>query len=223
MIVTHDEVQRIYRRRFSEQDKLAKAKIWKVIVEDFLQQWVRPGDAVLDLGCGYGEFLNQLRCGRRIGVDLNPDSAQHLDAGVEFHQHSVTELDFLPDASVNFVFTSNLMEHLPGKRDVEQMIREVWRVLRPGGHFVMMGPNLRFIPGTYWDFWDHIIPITDRSLTEALENLDFDVVDCFPQFLPYTTRSSLPKHPWLVKMYLKFRPAWWFMGGQFLIRARKPA
>jgi len=222
MIVTEAEVQRIYRRRFSEPEKLAKAGVWNVLVSRFFQKWVRPGDTVLDLGCGYGEFLNFVQAARLIGVDLNPDSPAHLRSGIEFVQGDVTNLKFLPDASVDFVFTSNLMEHLPGKRDVEQLCREARRVLKVGGHFAMMGPNLRVIPGTYWDFWDHVVPITDRSMTECLENLEFEVVDCYPKFLPYTTRSALPKAPWLVRLYLAMPLAWHVMGGQFLIRARKP-
>ncbi|MFH1743488.1 MAG: glycosyl transferase, partial [bacterium] len=104
----------------------------------------------------------------------------------------------------------------------EQMIREVHRILKTGGHFIALGPNLRYLPGEYWDFWDHLIPITDRSLTELLENLDFEIVNCYPRFLPYTTRSRLPQAPWLVRLYLKAPLVWKFMGGQFLIRAHKP-
>jgi SAM-dependent methyltransferase len=222
MIVTKEEVQRIYRRRFSEADVRAKARVWKVLVEAFFQKWVRPTDTVVDLGCGYGEFLNYLKAARRIGVDLNPDSPAHLQNGIEFIEHSVCDLPFLADGSVDLVFTSNLMEHLPGKRDVEQMIREALRVLRPGGQFVMMGPNLRFLPGEYWDFWDHVVPITDRSLVEALENLGFEIAECHAKFLPYTTRSSLPQWALLVKVYLSVTPAWPILGKQFLVRARKP-
>ncbi|EUA94217.1 glycosyl transferase, partial [Mycobacterium ulcerans str. Harvey] len=39
---------------------------------------------MLDLGCGYGEFLNHVCAARRIGVDLNPDSADMLEPGIEF-------------------------------------------------------------------------------------------------------------------------------------------
>jgi SAM-dependent methyltransferase len=193
-----------------------------VLVEQFFQRWVRPTDTVLDLGCGYGEFLNHVRCGRRIGVDLNPDSAAHL-RDAEFHLHSVCELPFLPNDSADVVFTSNLMEHLPGKRDVEAMIGEARRVLKPGGHFILMGPNVRALPGLYWDFWDHVVPISDRSLAEALENLGFEIADCYARFLPYTTRSALPRSPALVKLYLKVPLAWRLLGRQFLLRARKPS
>ena len=217
-----DDLQRMYEIRFGAQARAEKAAVWKVVVERYLQRWVRPEDRVLDVGCGMGEFLNHLRCAHRIGIDLNPAMRASLDAAIEFHVGDVRDLSFLPDGSLDFVFTSNLLEHLLSKPDVEKLLGEVARVLRSGGHVVLMGPNLRFLPDTYWDFWDHLVPITDRSLVEALELTGFETIDCHPQFLPYTTRSSLPKAPWLVRLYLAIPLAWRFLGGQFLIRARKP-
>jgi SAM-dependent methyltransferase len=193
-----------------------------VLVTEFFQRWIKSDDVVLDLGCGFGEFLRHVKCGRRIGVDLNPLASEALaKVGVEYLQHSVCEPLPVDEETVDFVFTSNLMEHLPGKKEVEKMIREARRLLKPGGHFVMMGPNIRVVPHLYWDFWDHVVPISDRSLTEALECHGFRVVDCWPRSLPYTTKSSLPKAAWIVKLYLKCPWIWPLFGQQFLIRAAK--
>lgn len=217
-----DELQRMYDRRFGPEARRAKAEVWRAVVDGFLQRWIAPTDSVLDVGCGMGEFLNHVRCARRTGIDLNPAMAASLAPGIEFKAGDVRDLSFLPDGSQDLVFTSNLLEHLPSKADVERLLREAARVLKKGGHLVALGPNLRFLPGTYWDFWDHLVPITDRSLVEALETIGFETVDCIPKFLPYTTRSSLPKAPWLVRLYLRLPFAWRFLGGQFLVRARKP-
>ena len=223
MVTSPELFERIYERRFSAAQREAKARIWKVLVADFFQKWIDPDATVLDLGCGHGEFLNAVRSARRIGVDLNPRSPEHLDSGIEFHEGSVWDLGFLTDGSVDLIFTSNLLEHLAGKREVERTLREVHRVLKANGVFVAMGPNLRFLAGPYWDFWDHHVPITDRSLVEILEVLDFEVIDCVPRFLPYTSCSVLPQGPGLVRWYLRMPIAWRLFGKQFLVRAKKRA
>ncbi|OBK43391.1 glycosyltransferase [Mycobacterium sp. 1081908.1] len=216
------DVQQLYRNRFGHALE-SRSAIWAVLVQDFFQAWIRRSDTVVDLGCGYGEFLNHVHAARRIGVDVNPDSAGMLDPGVEFHQGRADDLDFLPEGSVDVVFTSNLLEHLRSKEQVERTIAAARRVLKPGGHLIAMGPNIRFVPGDYWDFWDHIVPISDRSLTELLASCDFEIAESYDRFLPYTSSSPLPQAPILVRLFLRSRPAWRILGKQFVIRARKPA
>ncbi len=217
-----DVVRSIYGRRFDESARGRKSEVWRVIVEHRLQRWVEPTDTVLDVGSGFGEFLNHVDCARRIGVDLNPDSRHHLAPGIEFHQADASHLSMIGDGTVDVVFSSNFMEHLPDKAAVEGMIDEVFRVLKRGGHFIALGPNVRAVPGAYWDFWDHHVAISDRSLNELLETRGFRVTDSEAKFLPYTTRSALPQAPWLVRLYLAFPPIWRVLGAQFLVRAKKP-
>ena len=153
---------------------------------------------MLDLGCGYGEFLNNIQCARRIGVDMNPDSPQRLARGIEFHGCDLTQLSPIRDGEIDVVFTSNTLEHLASKEAVERALGDVRRVLKRGGQLIAMGPNMRILGGLYSDYWDHHVPISDRSLIELLTNLGFNVEQCFPRFLPYTTHSALPKSAWLV-------------------------
>ncbi|OBK19168.1 glycosyltransferase [Mycobacterium asiaticum] len=221
-IAGETDLQQLYRNRFGH-DLESRSEIWNVLVSNFLQSWIRRSDTVVDLGCGYGEFLNHVKATRRIGVDVNPDSSEMLETGVEFHEGSADDLSFLADDSVDVVFTSNVLEHLQSKAEVERTIVEVHRVLKPGGHVIALGPNVRCLPGAYWDFWDHAVAISDRSLIELLQIHHFKVVETFERFLPYTTRSPWPQAPILVRLYLRSRWAWPVFGKQFLIRAQKPA
>lgn len=212
----------IYRERFSSADNEARDAIWQALVDEIFTPMIAPGATVLDLGCGFGEFLRHVKCGRRIGVDVNTLAAERLTAsGVEFHQSHIHRLDFLPDGSVDFVFSSNVLEHLPDKPIIDTVLLEAHRVLKPGGHLVLMGPNVRLLPGAYWDYWDHHVAITDRSLAEGLRLAQFTVLDQIPAFMPYTTKSALPTAAWMVRLYLRNRWMWPLFGKQFLLRAQR--
>lgn len=217
------DLQQLYLNRFDETARARKAVVWDVLYRHVFQQWIRPTDTVLDLGAGFCEFINSARAGRRIAVDLNPDTARLAAPGVEVQACSATELGFLGPGAVDVVFSSNFLEHLSCKQDVASALSESMRVLRPGGTLILLGPNVRLIPGPYWDFFDHHVPLSDRSLCEVLSVTGFDLVRVEPRFLPYTTRSALPQAAWLVALYLRLRPlSSRFLGKQFLIVARKP-
>jgi SAM-dependent methyltransferase len=218
------DVKQLYRNRFDATDRARKARIWDVLYRHAFARWIGPKDTVVDLGAGFCEFINAARAGRRIAVDLNPDTASLADPGVEVHASSASDLGFLGDGAADVVFSSNFLEHLANKEEVSKVLGEAHRVLRPGGTLILLGPNVRLIPGAYWDFFDHHVPLSDRSLSEALSMAGFEVVRVEPRFLPYTTRSALPQAAWLVALYLKLRPlSSCMIGKQFLIISKKPA
>lgn len=213
----------LYRIRFAEAELPRKNAIWKVICADYLQQFVRPGDTVVDIACGYGEFLNNIRASRRIAVDLNPDARRFLAPGVEFNECMATDLVSVVRGEADVVFTSNFLEHLPDKKVLDAFLGQVLQALKPGGKYLILGPNLRYLPGEYWDFYDHHLGLTHLSLCEALQLQGFRIERCVPRFLPYTTQGALPTHPLLVKTYLKLPLFWPLLGKQFFIVATAPA
>lgn len=212
----------LYRHRFSADARQARERVWAVLCRDFFQRYVRETDTVLDLGCGFGEFIRHIRARRRIAVDLNRDVAALLPPDVEFHAADARELGFLPSATVDVCFTSNFFEHLASKQELDAVLLAVHRVLRPGGLLVALQPNIKYAPGDYWDFYDHHLPLSHLSGAEAFAKAGFEVVELVGRFLPFTTCSPLPKHPWLVRLYLRVRLAWRLLGRQFLIVGRKP-
>jgi ubiquinone/menaquinone biosynthesis C-methylase UbiE len=104
---------------------------------------LRPGDRVLDAGCGSGVVTREIARrvspgGKVLGVDTNPyllEEARRQVAGqedseaVEWRRGDARRLD-LADASMDVVVCVTLLAHIPGS---EPVVGELVRVLRPGG------------------------------------------------------------------------------------------
>ena len=214
------ELQLQYALRFGKQRAYRQA-VWRVLTADFFQQFIPRDAALLDLGCGWGEFINNIEAGKKYGMDLNPDARERLGDTVELFEQDCSQTWPLPSASLDCVFTSNFFEHLRQKDDLRRTLTEIHRCLRKGGRVICMGPNIRALPGAYWDFWDHYLPLTERSLSEALELLDFRIERSTAKFLPYQMSGKAPAPLSLIRLYLKLPIVWPLFGKQFLIVAVK--
>lgn len=215
-------LRRQYARRFSPDELANKVTLWQVLCESFFQQYVPRDGTVLDLGAGSCEFINAIDASHKIAVDLNPDTKEFADPGVDVVLSSSCDLSSIPDRSVDTVFTSNFFEHLLSRADLMATLAEAHRVLVEDGRIVVLMPNIRYLPGAFWDYLDHTLPLTDRSLSEALELSDFQLERVVPRFLPYTVKNrAMPPRPLFVRSYLRFPPAWRLLGKQLLVVARK--
>jgi SAM-dependent methyltransferase len=216
-----EQLERLYRARFGGQ-AAARRRLWRVLCRHFFDRYVPPGGTVVDLGAGHCEFLHAVRAGRRIAVDKNPDTGRAAGPGVEV---LAIEAEALPEdlaGVADLVFASNVLEHLDSREQVLAVLAAARRTLRPGGRLVVLGPNIRFAHDVYWDFFDHKIALSDRSVVEAVEASGLTVLEVRPRFLPYTSKSRLPSWPLLVRLYLLLRPLQWLLGRQMLVVARRP-
>jgi len=217
------DLSKLYRFRFREADRAGKMRIWKTLCEHFFQPLIGEDCVIVDLACGYGEFINNIRGKKKYAVDLNPDARGNVADDVQFCPARADAMSEIHDDSVDVVFASNFLEHLRNKEECDAVLAEVRRILRPGGRFVVMGPNIRYLAAAYWDFYDHCLPLSHLSLEEGLVQADYEVERVVPRFLPYTTRSRLPQHPALIALYLKTPMVWRLLGKQFLVVGRKPS
>lgn len=218
---TARELQQIYDRRFG-QTAAYRNRVWQALTASFFNRWILSDATVLDLGCGYGEFINNIKACRKYAMDLNPSVRGYLTSEVQFIEQDCSAEWQLEDNVLDIVFTSNFYEHLPNKAAVKQVLKQTFRCLKPGGRLIAIGPNIKYLPGLYWDFFDHHTMLTENSLGEALEIEGFCLERVIARFLPYTLVNS-PEYPLVfVKLYLAMPWLWWIKGRQFLVIAQKP-
>src|SRR5579872_1987432 len=111
-------------------------------LEVIVRGLAKPETRVLDLGCGRGGVVELVWREVKLAAGLDPDApslAEHRAAGMPVIRGTGESIPFAGE-SFDLVVSVWVLEHL---RDPMATFREVRRVLRPGGHFVFLTPNLR--------------------------------------------------------------------------------
>lgn len=146
----------------------------------FLERFRRPADLpwrALDVGCGTGGFLTRLARG---GIATGMDQAALALAYCrrrghrQLIQHDVAGLPWpIRDEVFDVVTALDVVEHMD---DAAACVREVARVLRPGGVAVVSVPSFQWLWG-YWDEWQgHRRRYTRAQLVALLQQAGFRVV-----------------------------------------------
>jgi SAM-dependent methyltransferase len=136
----------------------------------------RPGERVLDLGCGAGRFLAALReaGAEPVGVELAEAAAERARANVPGADVRLVEPDGslpLGHGEIDLVWCSEVLEHIP---DVAHTLLEIRRVLRAGGRLLAT------------------VPFHGRLQAAAIALTRFDAhFDPLGQHVRFFTRTSL--------------------------------
>jgi 2-polyprenyl-3-methyl-5-hydroxy-6-metoxy-1,4-benzoquinol methylase len=138
----------------------------------FLRKLTRAGDSVLEVGCGGGLLAIELaRQGRQVlGVDVSArilEQARHRAGCLPGLTFALTEGTDLPAAEDSFdlAYSVEVIEHLHAD-DVSVHLREVRRVLKPGGHLWLLTPNRLDSVGAAARFGVALEPAADVHLKE---------------------------------------------------------
>jgi SAM-dependent methyltransferase len=127
-----------------------------------------PDSRILDIGCGISSVLHWLP-GRRTGIDPLAESYKGIYAypeGIEILSGHAESLPYA-DGSFDAVFCSNCIDHMDSPPDV---VAETFRVLRPGGHFVLTCETFRSDEGKRDEGHPH--SMTTRKLLELVSQFE---------------------------------------------------
>lgn len=213
-------LRKFYEVRYQDDSQEKKKGIWKVLCSDFLQKFVDHNDTVLDIAAGHCEFINFIRCRQKYAVDISPRIKKYADKDVKVFICSATYLPSQLAAKVDVVFMGCFLEHLPSKKAIVEVLQQIKKVLRKNGRLIILNPNIRFSTADYWDYFDHLTAVSDRSVVEVLSALGYSIELCIPRFVPNTIKDRLPKSVLLVKLYLRMPFLFPIFGKQMFIVAR---
>ncbi|MFE6906109.1 class I SAM-dependent methyltransferase [Streptomyces erythrochromogenes] len=141
----HTHVQEFFGARADDWDRKfpEDGPAFATAVKEF---GLRPGDRVLDAGCGTGRALGALRAavgpaGTVLGVDLTPQMLAAARRAGRAAEGALLLADVarlpLRDGALDAVFAAGLIAHLP---DPAANLRELARVVRPGGRLALFHP-----------------------------------------------------------------------------------
>lgn len=141
--------------------------------------------SVLDLGCGHGALIYFLQSAgyRNVqGVDVSPEQvAEALRLGIEgIHEEELlATLRNLPDHSQDVVIAFDVIEHLT-KSELLLFVDEVFRVLKPGGRWLIHAPNGEspFVGAILYGDMTHEQAFTRVSLAQLLLSSGFSRIEC---------------------------------------------
>lgn len=178
----------------------SRRAVWREIVRYILRD-AKALNAVVELGAGYCDFINQVPAKHRTAFDLNPEMRDFADADVDWRNEDARAIGSLPPDSLDFVFASNFFEHLDAEDGSEVLERTRTR-LAEQGRIALLQPNHRRCAEHYFDDPTHVSIYDDQNVVPWLEAHGYRVVRLIPGLLPFSMKSRAPKWPFLVRCYL---------------------
>jgi ubiquinone/menaquinone biosynthesis C-methylase UbiE len=135
---------------------------------EFIKDYVKDGDSVFDYGCGNGRLL-ELFSDKKInyfGVDIsekliNLAKNKYSEENIHFSKINPSQTSLASnDNFFNAVYSVAVFHHFPGKEYREQIVKELYRITKPGGYVVITVWNLwqkRCVSGIMKNWWEKIL------------------------------------------------------------------
>ncbi len=173
--------QEMEKHTYAIMDRVEDSHWWfvgrRAILEEFLRS-LNPDSAIkdpkfLDVGCGTGANLEMLSAfGSAEGVDVSDDALEFCRRkGLKVHKGLAEKLPF-DDETFDFVTALDVVEHLD---DDVAGLREMSRVLKPGGKTLIFVPAFMWLWGVQDDISNHRIRYTKSQIVDRLRQAGFEI------------------------------------------------
>lgn len=189
--------------------------VWKAINE-YLSKFIGADSSVLELGSGYGDFINQVKSSDKVAIDININAKECCNQDVHFFNESV--FDFSINKKFDIIFASNFFEHFT-LTELDVIFNKIKNMLNAHGKLIIIQPNYYYCYKNYWDDYTHKTVFTHTNFPDFMKEHGFRVKILKKRFLPFSFKSKLPASYFLTKLYL-WSPVKPF-AGQLLIVSEK--
>jgi ubiquinone/menaquinone biosynthesis C-methylase UbiE len=198
----HGEISRnFYEQFFVEKDYQGwnldeRRNVRRATISKYLNQHISQGASLLDIGCGFGEVLSCLpKTYRLYGMDYSYSNvlvAQRiLKDTAEVKQGSIYEIPY-ETASEDICLCLEVLEHID---DDGRALREIVRVLKPGGILITSVPYTYYWP-QYEKLIGHFRHYTRRSFEDILRGAGLTIKDYLPNY-PNWHASYARRYVWV--------------------------
>ena len=171
--------------------------------ESSLDSSGKPTKSLLDVGAGKGAHAAVFsRYYNVTTIDRHDDAKETfetLDINANVVMAEIDKQPFpLPENSFDVVFTKSVIEHV---ENWEHFLREIFRVLKPGGCAIVMTPNWKTQKTNFYDDPTHLRPYTTRTLDRVLRMTGFTEIQIADIYqLPFIWRMPVLKFvPWFLR------------------------
>ncbi|MFH0804155.1 MAG: class I SAM-dependent methyltransferase [Candidatus Zambryskibacteria bacterium] len=135
---------------------------------------------ILDIGCATGNFM-MVKPEIFEGIEIEDDSYKVAKSrGLKVFKLDVEkDLGGLASAKYEAVYAKQVIEHL---KNPLIFLKEIKRILKPGGKAIVLTPNCPFMLKFFWDDYTHQRPFTRKSLKMLAYNAGFKKIKIYEDF-----------------------------------------
>ena len=150
-----------YQKIADDFNQTRKKYLWPGIIK--IAQIIKPGDKILDVGCGNGRLLETLKekSADYLGVDKSTElikiaEKKYQSEKIKFRPGCILELGQIPEINFDYIFCIAVIHHLPGKNLRIQALKQLKNKVAENGRIILTVWNLwsqKKYQKLIWKFW----------------------------------------------------------------------